>query len=325
MTGGTIFSDTVFVAHTRKCLLHVMLDECLLQSHVRFYILAVSGNWRDNCPMHMYYAAWEMLYRAKCNMGIYGSCHVLTCKYLDDVLDLSMSYRTRDTSSWCRRRHRSSIDATRRVIFRSEGMNSVKGNVVKATINKGIILDVETEQRKDDHDYQAKTCINCTSSPHFESISSCLGITLREPDNMFPVDLRSFIPQYIIVLSSESEDINEGSSKGNVPKEDINGGPSKGKLPPLGSSARPRPEVGPKLAKLFNPEKKPKTRVAWIHSQYVHVVKSASKKAIFKSPQTIIGVVLGLANLKTWDDIVQKMGKRPLGSYANKGKGKAKV
>ncbi|GJU84498.1 hypothetical protein Tco_1292044 [Tanacetum coccineum] len=203
MTGGTIFSDTVFVAHTRKCLLHVMLDECLLQSHVRFYILAVSGNWRDNCPMHMYYAAWEMLYRAKCNMGIYGSCHVLTCKYLDDVLDLN-----------------------------------------------------------------------------------------------------------IIVLSSESEDINEGSSKGNVPKEDINGGPSKGKLPPLGSSARPRPEVGPKLAKLFN---------------NVHVVKSASKKAIFKSPQTIIGVVLGLANLKTWDDIVQKMGKRPLGSYANKGKGKAKV
>nr|GEW57714.1 hypothetical protein [Tanacetum cinerariifolium] len=38
-----------------------------------------------------------------------------------------------------------------------------------------------------------------------------------------------------------SEDINEGPSKGKVPKEDINEGPSKGKLAPLGSSARPRP------------------------------------------------------------------------------------
>ncbi|GJY86824.1 hypothetical protein Tco_0500850 [Tanacetum coccineum] len=55
----------------------------------------------------------------------------------------------------------------------------------------------------------------------------------------------------IIVLSSDSEDINEGPSKGKVPKEDINEGPSKGKLAPLGSSARPRNEVGPELAKLF--------------------------------------------------------------------------
>ncbi|GJS89019.1 hypothetical protein Tco_0771655 [Tanacetum coccineum] len=55
----------------------------------------------------------------------------------------------------------------------------------------------------------------------------------------------------IIVLSSDSEDINEGLSKGNVPKEDINEGPSKGKLVPLGSSTRPRPEVGPELTKLF--------------------------------------------------------------------------
>ncbi|GKD97684.1 hypothetical protein Tco_1381581, partial [Tanacetum coccineum] len=46
----------------------------------------------------------------------------------------------------------------------------------------------------------------------------------------------------IIVLSSDSEDVNEGPSKGKVPKEDINEGPSKGKLSPLGSSARPRPE-----------------------------------------------------------------------------------
>ncbi|GJY58186.1 hypothetical protein Tco_0458078 [Tanacetum coccineum] len=55
----------------------------------------------------------------------------------------------------------------------------------------------------------------------------------------------------IIMLSSDSEDINEGPSKGKVPKEDINEGPSKGKLAPLGLSVRPRPEVGLELAKLF--------------------------------------------------------------------------
>ncbi|GJZ65643.1 hypothetical protein Tco_0622339 [Tanacetum coccineum] len=145
----------------------------------------------------------------------------------------------------------------------------------------------------------------------------------------------------IIVLSSDSEDINEGPSKGKVPKEDINEGPSKGKLPPLGSSARPRPEVGPELAKLFNPEKETKDKSSMdtfpgstdeetsdtestnkniivgttgknilsyedTIEKYVPVVKSASKKAIFKSPQIITGVVLGLANLKTWDDIVKK-------------------
>nr|GFB22262.1 hypothetical protein [Tanacetum cinerariifolium] len=58
--------------------------------------------------------------------------------------------------------------------------------------------------------------------------------------------------------------------------------------------------------------------------KYVPVVKSASKKAIYKSPQPITRVVLGLANLKTWDDIVQKLRNRPLGNSADKGKGKAK-
>ncbi|GJU83851.1 hypothetical protein Tco_1291397, partial [Tanacetum coccineum] len=61
----------------------------------------------------------------------------------------------------------------------------------------------------------------------------------------------------IVVLSSDSEDINEGPSKGKMSKEDINEGPSKGKLPPLGSSTRPRPEVGPELAKLFKYEPPP--------------------------------------------------------------------
>ncbi|GJR33972.1 hypothetical protein Tco_1209656 [Tanacetum coccineum] len=164
----------------------------------------------------------------------------------------------------------------------------------------------------------------------------------------------------IIDLSSDSEDINEGPSKGKIPKEDINEGPSKGKLPPLGSSARPRPEVGPELAKLFNPEKETKDKSSMdtfpgstdeetsdtestdknitvgttgknllfyedTIEKYVPVGKSASKKAIFRIHQPITGVVLGLANLKTWDDIVQKIGKRKPGSYADKGKGKPKV
>nr|GEU54605.1 hypothetical protein [Tanacetum cinerariifolium] len=148
----------------------------------------------------------------------------------------------------------------------------------------------------------------------------------------------------IIVLSSDSEDINEGPSKGKVPKEDINEGPSKGKLPPLGSSARPSPERIPSLIAL---KKRPKTRVACIHSQvsqmkkaqtgndllfyedtiekYVPVRKSASKKDIFKSQIPVTGVVLGLAYLKTWDEIVQKIRKRPPGNSADKVKGKVKV
>nr|GFB69727.1 hypothetical protein [Tanacetum cinerariifolium] len=55
----------------------------------------------------------------------------------------------------------------------------------------------------------------------------------------------------IIVLSSDSKDINQVPSKRKVSEEYINEGPSKGKLPPLGSSTRPRPEVGPELVKLF--------------------------------------------------------------------------
>nr|GEZ07313.1 hypothetical protein [Tanacetum cinerariifolium] len=143
----------------------------------------------------------------------------------------------------------------------------------------------------------------------------------------------------IIVLSSDTEDINEGSSKGKMPKEVINEGPSIKKLPPLGSFARPMLEVGPELAKLFNPEKETKDKSSMdtfpgstdeetsdtestdknitvgttcknilsyedTIEKYVPIVKSATKKAIFKSPQTITGVVLGLSNLKTWDDII---------------------
>nr|GEX18529.1 hypothetical protein [Tanacetum cinerariifolium] len=156
-------------------------------------------------------------------------------------------------------------------------------------------------------------------------------------------------------FTSNSEDIHEGPSKGKVPKEDINEGPSKGRLPPLGSSTRPRP----KDTFFDSPVKETKDKSSMdtfsgstdeetldtesiykkitvgttgknilshkdTIEKYVLVVKYASKKSIFKSPQTIIGVVLRLANLKTWDDIVQKIGNMPPGSYADKREGKAK-
>ncbi|GJU65314.1 hypothetical protein Tco_1247149 [Tanacetum coccineum] len=161
----------------------------------------------------------------------------------------------------------------------------------------------------------------------------------------------------ILKYSSDSEDINKGPSKEKVPKEDINERPSKGKLTPLGSSARTRPEVEDPFFDSPKKETKDKSSMDTFPGstdeetsdtestdknitvgttcknilsykdtieKYVLVVKSASKRAIYKIPQPIIGVVLGLANLKTWDDIVQKIGNRPHGNSADKGKGKAK-
>nr|GEV43478.1 hypothetical protein [Tanacetum cinerariifolium] len=202
-------------------------------------------------------------------------------------------------------------------------------------------------------------------SGHIETISSSLIQILEKM-----VFLKTWLGVLfldIIVLSSDSKDINEGPSKGKVPKKDINEGPSKEKLPHLGLSARPRLEVSSELAKLFmygpppallrwygyndvdeyledtlfdSPKKDTKDKSSLdtfpgstdeetsnVEStdkiivgttckkllfykdtieKYVPIVKFVSKKSIFKSPQTIIGVVLGLANLKTWDDIVKK-------------------
>ncbi|GJT42916.1 hypothetical protein Tco_0951631 [Tanacetum coccineum] len=128
----------------------------------------------------------------------------------------------------------------------------------------------------------------------------------------------------------DSEDINEGLSKGKVPKEDINESPSKGKLAPLGSSARPRPEVSPELAKLFKYGPPPDLPYIIVLSSDSEDINEGPSKG--KVPKEDINegpskgrVVLGLANLKTWDDIVQKIGKRPPGNSADKGKGKAKV
>nr|GEU57340.1 hypothetical protein [Tanacetum cinerariifolium] len=73
-------------------------------------------------------------------------------------------------------------------------------------------------------------------------------VELKE-DHTFKVEPQGNVDH--VVGSYDSEDINEGSSKGKVPKEDINEGPLKRKFPPLGSSARPRPEVCPELENPF--------------------------------------------------------------------------
>nr|GEZ08936.1 hypothetical protein [Tanacetum cinerariifolium] len=119
----------------------------------------------------------------------------------------------------------------------------------------------------------------------------------------------------IIVLSSDSEDINEGLSKGNVPKEDINDT----FLDSLKKETKDKSSMDTFLGitdeETSDTESTDKNITIGTTSKnilsyedtiekYVPVVKSASKKTIFQSPQTITGVVLGLANLKTWDDIV---------------------
>nr|GEV48547.1 hypothetical protein [Tanacetum cinerariifolium] len=57
--------------------------------------------------------------------------------------------------------------------------------------------------------------------------------------------------------------------------------------------------------------------------KYVSVCRKHNPK--IKSPIPIIGCVLGLANVHTWDDILKKFGVRKVKSDAGKGKGKQKV
>ncbi|GJW27089.1 hypothetical protein Tco_0040900 [Tanacetum coccineum] len=131
---------------------------------------------------------------------------------------------------------------------------------------------------------------------------------------------------YVIVLSSDSEDINEGQSKGNVPKEDINEGPSKGNMPNLEKETKDKSTMDtfPGSTDEETSDNETTDNETSIE-KYVPVGKSTSQKSIFKSPQPITRVVLGLANLKTWDDVVQKIGKRKPGNCADKGKGKTKL
>nr|GEW09534.1 hypothetical protein [Tanacetum cinerariifolium] len=268
-------------------------------------------------------------------------------------------------------------------------INSEYRDEIKIEELKGNFNSMSIEINKREKLLQLEKLANLSTYPskheHIDTIPA------TESDEVLKSSVENLIlipseSEDIIVLSSYCEDINEGASKGKVPKEDINKGPSEGKLPPLGSSTRPRPGVGPELAKLFkfgpppallrwygydgvdeyledtffdSPEKETKDKSSMdtfpcstdketsdtesadknisvgttgknilsykdTIKKYVPVVKSASKKSIYKSFQPITRVVLGLANLKTWDDIVQKMRKRPPGNSADKGKGKAK-
>ncbi|GJT45921.1 hypothetical protein Tco_0954636 [Tanacetum coccineum] len=157
----------------------------------------------------------------------------------------------------------------------------------------------------------------------------------------------------IIVLSSESEDVNDGPSKGKVPK-DVNDRPSKRKFskgvkdgPPTEllrwygyvdvssvdsfpfSTDEETSEDETTNNKMSN-KTTGKNLMFYEDTKYIPVGKYAGQKSILKSNKRVIRTVLGLENLKTWDAIVQKIGKRPrnyahIGNSANKGKGKAQV
>ncbi|GJR16202.1 hypothetical protein Tco_0798854 [Tanacetum coccineum] len=170
---------------------------------------------------------------------------------------------------------------------------------------------------------------------------------------MLMIIVYAYSLQIYNVLHSDKEYINEGPSKGKVPKEDINedllrwyGYNDEDEYLEDTLFDSPEKETKDKSSmdtfpgstdeETSDTESTNKNIIVGTTGKnilsyedtiekYVPVVKSASKKAIFKSPQTITGVVLGVANLKTWDDIVKKIGKRKPGASADKGKGKAKV
>ncbi|GJQ88947.1 hypothetical protein Tco_0000086 [Tanacetum coccineum] len=157
----------------------------------------------------------------------------------------------------------------------------------------------------------------------------------------------------IIVLSSDSEDVNDGPSKGKVPK-DVNDGPSKKKFSKGMKDGPPTEllrwygyvDVSSSDSFPFSTDEETskdettnnkmsnkttgKNLMFYEDTKYIPVGKSAGQKSILKSNKRVTGTVLGLANLKTWDAIVQKIGKRPgnyahIGNSADKGKGKAQV
>nr|GEV50311.1 reverse transcriptase domain-containing protein [Tanacetum cinerariifolium] len=122
----------------------------------------------------------------------------------------------------------------------------------------------------------------------------------------------------------DSEDVNDGPSKGKVPK-DMNDG----------STDEETSEDETTNKKITNKKKitvgtTGKNLLFFEDTKYIPVGKSDSQKIILKSPFPVIGVVLGLANDETWDAIVQKIRKRlgnfaDTGNSADKGKGKAQV
>ncbi|GJU61408.1 retrovirus-related pol polyprotein from transposon TNT 1-94, partial [Tanacetum coccineum] len=94
-----------------------------------------------------------------------------------------------------------------------------------------------------------------------------------------------------------------------------------------GPSITSIPKEGPSIARL---SKEPilKKLLKWYGYDIVEdllVAKKPIPKIIFKSPTSIKGCVLGLANVETWDNIVKKFRMRTLGRCVDKSKGKRKV
>ncbi|GJR46435.1 hypothetical protein Tco_1314538 [Tanacetum coccineum] len=148
----------------------------------------------------------------------------------------------------------------------------------------------------------------------------------------------------IIVLSSDSEDVNDGPSKRKFSKG-VKDGPPTELLRWYGyadvsssdsfsfSTDEETSEDETTNNKMSN-KTTGKNLMFYEDTKYIPVGKSAGQKSILKSNKRVTGTVLGLANLKTWDAIVQKIGKRrgilgvmypTIGNSADKGKGKAQV
>nr|GEZ47752.1 hypothetical protein [Tanacetum cinerariifolium] len=192
---------------------------------------------------------------------------------------------------------------------------------------------------------------NPLAKPNLER--ALIPLTFQASKGTLSKLIQTGILQDIIMLSGDSKEINKDPLKGKVPKEDINEDllrwyryndvdeyledtffysleketKDKSSMDTFPGSTDEETSDTESTDKNITVRTTCKNILSYKHTieKYVPVVKSASKKTIFKSPQTIRGVMLGLAILKTWDDIVQKIGKRPPESYADKGKGKAKV
>ncbi|GKF60568.1 hypothetical protein Tco_0177354, partial [Tanacetum coccineum] len=89
-----------------------------------------------------------------------------------------------------------------------------------------------------------------------------------------------------------------------------------------GSSITSIPKEGTSIARLSK-KPIPKELLAWYGydiDEDLPVAKIPIPKVIFKSPTPIKGCVLGLANVETWDNTVNKFGMRTPGRCADKSK-----
>ncbi|GKA62156.1 hypothetical protein Tco_0761675 [Tanacetum coccineum] len=113
----------------------------------------------------------------------------------------------------------------------------------------------------------------------------------------------------IIDLSSSIEAQIDGSEPGNE-------GSSMPHLPPFGSVGRPRPEVPANIAKRFKEGDITRELVKWYG--YVDILEYFEDDAYWDSyspttdeKEVPLGVILGVANQKTWAAIEEKLEKRP--------------